>query len=45
MPGDKAFFYDDFTDMTGEDAPPREIAWERVVYTMKERKLERDVVS
>ncbi len=29
----------------GEEAPPREIAWERVVYTMKERKLERDVVS
>ena len=22
IPGDKAFFYDDFTDMTGEDAPP-----------------------
>ncbi len=22
VPGDKAFFYDDFTDMSGEDAPP-----------------------
>jgi outer membrane protein OmpA-like peptidoglycan-associated protein len=22
VPGDKAFFFDDFTDMTGEDAPP-----------------------
>jgi stage V sporulation protein R len=28
----------------GEELPAREIAWERVLYTMKERKLERDVL-
>jgi stage V sporulation protein R len=33
------------TGASGEDPPAREIAWERVLYTMKERKLERDMLS
>jgi len=33
------------TGAPGEETPTREIAWERVLYTMNERKLERDVLS
>ena len=29
----------------GEEPAPREIVWERVLYTMKERKLEREVLT